>query len=228
MTKPSPDSTAARRAAAGGPGRDRRRGLIIDAAIAAIEADGPQALTEQIADRAGLARTHVYRHFASKEELDFAVARRAHRDLTERIRANLEVEGTPFEIIRQPLAQHVIWADEHPNLYRFLIRREYRRGPEQERVGGGAFTAEVAAAMVRYIPQLADTDLIDATIVAVHGLVDASVSWWLDHRRTSRDEIIDRLTSQCWLLFDHRLRELGIRLDPTSAPSGAARGANSA
>src|ERR1700737_4405339 len=67
------DTTAARRATSRLPGREQRRRQIIDAAIAAIEESGPAALTGQIADKAGLARTHFYRHFASKEDLDLAV-----------------------------------------------------------------------------------------------------------------------------------------------------------
>lgn len=209
------DTTAARRATSRNPARDDRRKRIVDAAINAIEEEGPRALTSQIADRAGLARTHVYRHFASKEDLDLAVARRVHRELTERIRANLDVNGTPLDAIREPLAQHVIWADEHPNLYRFLLHRQYRRSPDQPRVGGSALASEISAAAVRYIPQLGvGTDLVDGMIVGVLGLIDASLSWWLAHRDATRDEIIERLTTHAWLIFDHRLRELGIELDP--------------
>lgn len=85
------DTTAVRRAASRLPGRELRREQIIEAALSAIEENGPHALTGQIADKAGLGRTHFYRHFASKEELDLAVARHVHRELTAKIRLTLDV-----------------------------------------------------------------------------------------------------------------------------------------
>jgi len=209
------DTTAARRATSRQPGREHRRRQIIDAAIDAIEENGPQALTGQIADKAGLARTHFYRHFASKEDLDLAVARHAQRDLTTRIRATLAVNGTPLEVIRAPVTQHVKWADEHPNLYRFLVDRGYRRSPEQPKRGGNAFAAEIAVAAGRYFaPFGADQHGADRNIVTVMGLLDASILWWLDHRDVTENELVERLTRQTWLIVNDRLRELGTNLDP--------------
>ncbi len=57
------------------PHRRERRAAIIAAAIEAIEAHGPDALTGQIAEMAGVPRTHVYRHFDGKQALDLAVSR---------------------------------------------------------------------------------------------------------------------------------------------------------
>jgi AcrR family transcriptional regulator len=209
------DTTAARRASSRLPGREQRRRQIIDAAIAAIEESGPAALTGQIADKAGLARTHFYRHFASKEDLDLAVARHAQRDLTSRIRATLAVNGTPLEVIRAPVSQHVKWAQENPNLYRFLVDRGYRRSPEQPKRGGNAFAAEIAIAAARYFPPFgADPQGADRNIVTVMGLLDSSILWWLDTRDVTQDELVERLTRQTWLIVNDRLRELGNDLDP--------------
>ena len=54
------------------PHRRERRTAIIRAAISAISEHGPDALTGQIADMAGVPRTHVYRHFEGKQALDLA------------------------------------------------------------------------------------------------------------------------------------------------------------
>lgn len=201
--------------------RSDRREVIVDAAIAATEEHGPDALTGQIAARAGLNRTHFYRHFASKEELDAAVARRAHEELTQRIRAELAVRGSPLDVIRAPIGQHVAWACEHPGLYRFLLRRNYRRSGEESRIGGSAFAGEISDAAARYIPSFReDRAAADRLVVALLGLVDASVRWWLTHQDTTRDELIELLATQAWLLFDHRLRALGIELDPNAPLDG--------
>ena len=54
------------------PHREQRRLAIITAAIAAIGQDGPDVSTAQIAEAAGVPRTHVYRHFDGKQALDLA------------------------------------------------------------------------------------------------------------------------------------------------------------
>lgn len=218
------DTADARREASRRRSSDQRREAIVDAALAAIEEDGPQALTGAIAERAGLARTHIYRHFASKEELDLAVARRAHRDLIELIRSNLDVDGTPLDVIRAPLAQHVCWAVEHPNLYGFLIGRDYRRDTHQPELGESPLAAELTAAAARYVPLFeVDRSAADRVVVAIMGLVDASLSWWLQHPDTGQDALVDRLAMQIWLIADHGLREIGINLEPfQQLPSPAA------
>lgn len=185
--------------------------------MAAIEEHGPGASIGLIADRAGLVRTHVYRHVAGKEELDRAVARRAYEDLTARIRATFDTDGTPIEIIRAPIAVHVGWAAEHPNLYRFLVGRDYRRGGDEPRIGGSAFAAEIFTAATRYIPRFgADPAAAERLIVALVGLIDASVRWWLTHGGDAAGVLADRLTAESWLLIDHHLRAVGIELDPAA------------
>lgn len=209
------DTAAVRRATSRVSGRELRRGQIIEAALSAIEENGPHALTGQIADKAGLGRTHFYRHFASKEELDLAVARHVHRELTAKIRLTLDVKGSPLDVIRAPVSQHVMWADEHPNLYRFLVNRHYRRSTEKTAPGSSAFASELAVAGARYFPRYGDdSDAADRNVAAIMGLIDASVLWWLDHRDSTRDELVIRLTRQTWLIIDDRLHELGTQLDP--------------
>src|SRR5437588_3390629 len=96
---------------------------IVEAARTAIEEHGPEALTGQIAKRAGLARPNVYRHFSSKDDLDRAIALSAYQELRAEIRARLDLRGTPLDVIRAPIEAQIIWADKHKNLYRFLVGR---------------------------------------------------------------------------------------------------------
>jgi hypothetical protein len=67
----------------------------------------------------------------------------------------------------------------------------------------------------RYIPRLTDDpDAAEATLVALIGLFDASVLRWLSRPVGTRDQLIDRLTAQTWLILDHHLREFDIHVDP--------------
>ncbi|WP_307817610.1 TetR/AcrR family transcriptional regulator [Nocardia acididurans] len=210
------DSLHARRAAAsrGDRGEERRR-EIITAAITAIEECGPDASTGDFATRAGLNRAHIYRHFASKEELDREVTLTLYREHKARIRDGIRTHETPMDAIRGPIYRHVTWAHEHPNLFRFLVSRRYARTDDQPPGSESAFAFEIASAGKRYIPGFYEhRDAADGFIVAVHGLIDASIQWWLDHPRETREQLIERLATQAWLLLRQRLDEVGIALEP--------------
>ena len=105
--------------------RRERRAAIIAAAIDAIEAHGPDALTGQIAEMAGVPRTHVYRHFDGKQALDLAVSRLVANQIGTSIRAGLATPGSARDIIRAAISQHLGWIEAHPNLYRFLAQHSY-------------------------------------------------------------------------------------------------------
>lgn len=203
------DTTAARRATS----QDERREEIVRAAASAIEELGPDVPTGQIAEHAGLPRPHVYRHFASKTDLDRAVVRYASHQLNSRVRATLAGSGAPLELIRTPIHAVAEWADANPNLFRFLVSS----APEQagHPRSGGAFVLELTGVARRYLVMFgADPEPAERVMVGLMGMVNATVTWWLDHPGLSVDAISDRLTRQCWLLLDELCREAGIRLDP--------------
>jgi AcrR family transcriptional regulator len=206
-----------RRSAGDGDPALARREQILEAARAAIEEHGPGALTGQIAERAGLARPNVYRHFASKEDLDLALARSVYQELRAAIRAGFNLQGTALDVTRAPIAAQVAWAERHPNLYRFLVSRGWQHKPQRRHAERSDFAAELAEAAARYFPGFTEEPYAAEVIfVGLIGLVDASVLWWLDRRVGTREALIDRLTAQAWLILDHHLHEFGIHIDPTS------------
>lgn len=188
---------------------------ILEAARTAVEEHGPDALTAQIAECARLARPNVYRHFASKEDLDRALARNVYRELRQAIESRLHLPGTLIDVIRALIEAHVSWADSHPNLYQFLVGRGYRRRSELQTVPRSDLVSEMAATAARYFPRLADDpDAVESTLVGLIGLFDASVLRWLDRPVGTRDELIERLTQHAWLILDDHLRKFGIHVDP--------------
>jgi AcrR family transcriptional regulator len=192
-----------------------RREQILEAARAVIDEHGPEALTEQIAERAGLARPNVYRHFASKEELDLAVARSAYRELQAEIVRRLDHCNTPLDVVRAPIQSQVFWADRNRNLYRFLVSRGYQASFQLHKDEGGDFATELAAVGARYFPHFADDpDVAVAIVVELSGLVDASILAWLNRRTETRKALLDRLVLHAWLIIDHHLRDRGVRIDP--------------
>lgn len=199
------------------PHRRERRLAIINAAIAAIEQHGSDVLTAQIAQRAGVPRTHVYRHFDGKPALDLAVSTHVAAQIGERIRAGLASGRTARAMIGGAVDEHLRWVEEHPNLYRFLAEHSYR-----VRAGGGSaadakavFADELTALIARYMRALGlDAEPAQRLIAGVVGLVDATAAWWLGRDDLPRAAVTAELTDEVWLLLDRTLRAQGMELDP--------------
>jgi AcrR family transcriptional regulator len=197
---------------------------IVDAARAAIEEYGPDAGTGQIAERAGLARPNMYRHFASKDELDREVARAVYRQMLAAIRDRVKVPGTCLDVLRGPVTTQVDWAKEHPNLYHFLLSDGFYRffvattggqKPSRHRAPRGSFPAEVAAAGERYFPRFAQNpDAAETLVMELASIFHISIMRWLTRPTESRHQLIERLTDEAWLLTDRHLRQFGVCLDP--------------
>jgi AcrR family transcriptional regulator len=207
--------TVRRRPDAGSPALAQRE-QILQAALAAIEVHGPDALTGQIAERAGLARLKVFRHFSRKDNLELVVARSGYQQLRAEVRSQLHpYGGTAFDVIRAPIAAQVTWVDNHPNLYRFLVSCGHQRISRHCKAARRDFAAELAAAGARYFPRFAQNpNAAEVMLIALIGFIDASVLRWLSWPTETREQLIDRLTAQAWLIIDHHLRQNGVHIDP--------------
>lgn len=198
--------------------RRERRHAIIAAAIAAIQQYGPDALTAQIAEKAGVPRTHVYRHFDDKSALDRAVSRAVSREISEQIRAALAIQGSPRQIIAAAITQHFDWIEAHPNLYRFLAQHAYTvntTGSSQVDDAKAAFAAELTRVLSGYLSLFGvSTEPAERVLVGVVAMVDAMAIWWLEHRDVPREQVTAQLTEQVWLIIDHAARQLGLVIDP--------------
>ena len=198
--------------------RNERRTAIITAAVAALEEHGPDALTGQIAQRAGVPRTHVYRHFEDKQALDLAVSAHIGRQMAEEIRAGLSTKGSARKIISAAIDHHLGWIEAHPSLYRFLAQHAYAVGATGSHGADDAkavFAAELTALFQRYLTALGvDAAPVERVVVGFVGLVDTTAAWWLERRDPPREALTRELTEQVWLLIDRRLRGYGLTLDP--------------
>lgn len=203
------------------PHRRERRLAIINAAISTIEEHGPDALTGQIAEMAGVPRTHVYRHFDGKQALDLAVSRHVANQIGQQIRTGLATKGSARDIIRAAIGQHLSWIAEHPNLYRFLASHAYAvnsTGTPTVDDAKAAFAHELTALLAGYMRVFGVEEApAERVITGVVGMVDATAAWWLEHPEITHTELTAALTSQVWLIIDNTARELGLTLDPDAA-----------
>jgi AcrR family transcriptional regulator len=208
------DSSVAKRLGVDRGGEQARRAKILLAAVDAVEELGAGVGVGEVAERAGIARPHVYRVFASKEALDAEVARFAATELVRRVRPHYAQVGRPYTIVHGVILACVEWAAEHPNLYRFLAAQQQTKAWHRARMGRTRFLQEIATAMDRYLDAggfVAKAP--DGVLAGLMGMVDASIIWWLDHKDESKAGVTGRLTRQVMLVLKGMLADLGMHVD---------------
>lgn len=209
------DRTAVRRRAKHA-GTDERRAAIVAAALEVIEDLGPAAGTSQIAERAGVPRPHVYRHFESKEELDADIIREAAAALREAVRPTLTTGKSIPDMLRDAIGTAVGWAADHPNLYRFLAARQQTRALHRARLGRGRFLDMFVEAAAN-LAGISETSAAvpDGVLAGMVGMIDSSIIWWLDHQDEAQAAVVERLARQVDLVVADLFAQHGLP-DPSS------------
>ena len=203
---------------------EQRRVEILDAALAAIEgaAPGAEVAVAQIAARANLNRTVLYRHFSDRADLDRAIQGHIFRHLQAQVLPVITLEGTPRQIIRRIVGAYVGWAAAHPSLHRFA---------DQQPLGVGGTESDLAltqlARQVRDLIAYAadalgvriDDDTrhgLDPLVFGVLGMAIATVHRWLtrSERRPSQEALADLLTEAIWLQISGMTAARGVVLEP--------------
>ena len=120
-------------------------------------------------------------------------------------------------IIEGVIAAAVGWAEEHPNLYRFMAARQQTKATHRARLGRTRFLGEVVAAASAYLrtPDV-EVDLPDGVMAGLMGMVDAGIIWWLDHHDESQPEVVTRVAHQVWLVLRDVAQNVGLAIDDES------------
>ncbi|GAA2803983.1 TetR/AcrR family transcriptional regulator [Saccharopolyspora taberi] len=203
----------------------QRRLHVLDAAIAAIEQEGPAVGVKVIAERAGLPRSVVYRHFDDRSDLDEQIRQRIIDSLMAELAPTLRPAGTPKEAIRRSVTVYLGWIERHPRLHAFLGARSGATLATSSRVVSGtktAIAAEAAGLFEQVLRKFGkDTSLSTPLASALVGLVDATVNRWLADRGNgvTTDQLAEFLTRSIWLVLDGNLRALGLELPPDTPVS---------
>jgi AcrR family transcriptional regulator len=125
---------------------DLRRALLQEA-VRTIQAQGVEALTlRAVAERLGVSRTALYRHFADKQALLAAVAAEGFRTLREALVAAWDKEGRGRPGFEAMGRAYVHFALAHPSHYRVMFgSAAVAPEPAPDDPGGNAFQALVDA-----------------------------------------------------------------------------------
>ncbi|MFE3289558.1 TetR/AcrR family transcriptional regulator [Rhodococcus sp. NPDC059234] len=199
-----------------------RRDRILDAAIAAIEEGGADVGVKQIAERAGVPRSVVYRIFSGRGDLDEQLRARILERLMEHVTPGLTPAGTIREAIVDAVDNYLRWIVEAPRLHQFLGTGS----PSHRTTGSRAVTGTKTAIAVQLTGLLEevlrslgkDSGLAESLAFGLIGLVDVSVNRWLSNPQSALtiEQLSDFLTVSIWQVLDGNLRRLGVDVDPTT------------
>lgn len=226
-----PERTADGRDARWEEHRSHRRRQIVDAAVALIERApiGAEVRVRQVAEKAGLARAVIYRHFTDRAELEHAVQERVLEELTDQVYSGLEPSGSIEEIIGRVVRAYVDWAAAHPALHRLAAAETNRpaRAPGGEMSQLELTVAEIGSQISALINSVAgmldvefseaDRKLVDPLVFGLVGQVFGAVRFWLARPVLAPDAetLAANLASGIWFQLDGHARARGIVLDPT-------------
>lgn len=205
-----------------------RKQRVLEAAVAAIAEQGSEVGVQQIAARADIPRSAVYRIFADRSDLDEQIRSRIIDRLMSELAPALTPQGTVEQAIARAVNTYLGWIVDAPRLHQFLRTGSATRRNVGSRVVTGTRTAiavqlsELLETLLRNLGK--DATTAESIAFGLIGLVDASVNRWLSNPTpaTTSDQLAEFLTTSIWQVLDGNLRRIGVAIDPTT-PLGALR-----
>jgi len=199
---------------------DAQRERIITSAISLYDEGNTAPSLQEIGERAGLARSVLYRQFADRRDLELAVERYALDDLLGRLEASLILEGPIREVLRRVASTYIEWAATHPRLHQLSDLDSASDGPlskAMERIAGRIGGLMILAFRVSGA-EVTEAD-VAATDPLIHGLIGAvfaAVRRWLHLGAKVPDveHMTDQIVESAWAVIDARLRSYGVVVDP--------------
>jgi len=198
-----------------------RRQVILDAAVAVVEAGEPGAEfhVQQIAERAGINRSVVYRHFTDRADLDHAILVEIVEGVMEQLLPALTLDGTVRDIIDRIVVAYVDWAASHPALHRLVDHAAIGGALEQGLDRIASVIVEVLETAIDMLGLDLDEDdaaAIDPLAYALVGAAFSAVRRWVarEPRRPAAPELASLLSDSIWLILDGHARRLGLVIDP--------------
>lgn len=205
---------------------EERRLHVLEAAVALLEEQplGTELRVQQIAERAGLVRTVVYRLFSNRVDLNRAVQLHIVSMIREVLDENMVLTGSIEQIIRSIVGGYVEWVAEHPHLHEMAQRALGDGEPGEldravDRLGADISALfQAGASMLGH--DLDDDQLttLDLLVVGLLGQVRGSVNQWVrrPERVVSPRGLTHMLSRWIWYQLDGQAREIGLVLDPTA------------
>ena len=184
----------------------------------ALAEHGPDVGMDHIAAEAGVTKPVLYRHFTDKADLFVALGQRGTEILFDRLIPAMNNEEAPVPRIRKSLDAFFSTVEEHPNLYRVLVRRSFAKATvEQDIVAEDKelIANALSALLGDYLRSLdMDSGGAEPWAHGIVGMVQNVSEWWLERHTMNRDAVVEYLTQLIWSAIDGFTRAHGVALDP--------------
>jgi AcrR family transcriptional regulator len=182
--------------------RQLRRGELLDAAIDVIRRRGADVTMEEMATAGGITKPILYRHFVDRDGLVSAVTETALREIGAILDGKLgeALSDAPPHSIRATIDAFFEYVEREPELYRFIVENDARRGGPVT----VAFTERIAERVAETLAHgLVEHGRDPAPVAiwgrAIVGMVQNTAAWWSGGADIPRQEAVDALTDLAWL-----------------------------
>ncbi len=186
----------------------QRRELIVEAATAEFAERGYEAASiGRIAKAAGVARTVLYDHFASKHALFVEVLGFEQEEMLRYLSAALGSEGSTEDRWRAAFDAFFAFVEEQPLGWQLLFPANPPLDPEaaleyrRVRTESNRVLANLLADDARHAG-LEPESVRARALFAIHrDALTAAARWWQNHPQVSRAEIVDSAMAALWTGF---------------------------
>lgn len=199
-----------------------RRAHLVEAAVALLDEQpvGRDVSVEEIANRAGLARSVFYRQFDSRDAFDCRVRAVILDQCFEMYATNLDFStGSIDEIVTRTAGALLAWRIDHPAWYTFLGTgpTDYDN-PDLDAVQSLSRRFEtLIEVLLSEIAQLVGVDYepLRTLPCAVVTMVDGTFTRWLSDPSParSRDQLVRDVADYAWYMLDGAARGSGLCID---------------
>lgn len=198
--------------------RVQRRVTLVEAAVRAIDAVGPDASIADIAAEAGVSKPVLYRYFSDKGELHAAVGTWGAELILERVVAAVLAPSTARQRVTSAVDAYLDTIAEHPHAY-LLLSRRHENGVDPLADGKGVIATKLARLLADALRELGgDTGAAEPWAHAVVGMGASVGQWWLERRTLSRAAVAGYLGEFVWHALSGAVGEHGIDLGRLDTP----------
>lgn len=198
---------------------DAQRERIITAAISLYDEGNAAPSLQEVADRAGLARSVLYRQFEDRRDLDRAVRYYVLAMLWAQLEPHFAIGDDPRGTLRSVLQIYVEWAAAHPRLHHLVDLDLDETGPLQH--GLDQIATAVVDLLVDWFravgAEVSDADIVatDPLAHGVVGLVHATVRRWVEQGCAvpKASALIDLIAELIWAMITARAEAYGVSID---------------
>ena len=188
---------------------DARRAQLLDLGLAIFSDRAYDDVSiDDLARAAGVSKGLLYHYFPTKRDLYVECLRHASKQLLAETLTDPDLP--PEERARRGLDTYLTFVERHGKAYAALVSGGVGSDPEVASVLEET-RATFAERLVAEMPGEVDRPLMRMAMRGWIGFVEATALDFASHRRVSRDELLDLLSS---VLFDVTLRASGVSVLP--------------